>query len=279
MFQTIVDAMQALGDGGLIFGLLNSQKGEDEFQKELGRKLEQMTEADSWRWRYSHRDKEERFKTAALKNKDTIEIDVVGRHSERGTIAIELKYVPAPPKDRAAFPWGVAKDCLKLDLLQACYCRPVDSFASLPDPNSLETYVIALTNWPHYWEGKKPLAWATSFANAMRANPVCLDGIIRTQGGNPRNTIFRQGRCHIAFGRAWKGEWRVYSSTKQTDQFRYLLLRPKIDATPQWVHHQKSISEQSEIIPFLNDASREEHHRQRERMVLPEASAPDSDNG
>jgi hypothetical protein len=43
MYQTIVDAMQALADAGSIFGTENSRKGEDQFQRALGGKLEQMT--------------------------------------------------------------------------------------------------------------------------------------------------------------------------------------------------------------------------------------------
>ena len=45
-------------------------------------------------------------------------------------------------------------------------------------------------------------------------------------GRNPENAIFKQKRCHIAFGRSWTGEWRPYGSTKQAEQFRYL--RPEL---------------------------------------------------
>jgi hypothetical protein len=263
MFQTIVDAMRGLGDAGLVFGLTDPQKGENEFQKELGRTLEQMTEADGWRWRYSHRDKEERFKTEALTNREAIAIDVVGRHDEKGTVAVELKYVPAPPKDKPALPYDVAKDCLKLDLLRAGHCTPANSSSKLPAPDSLQTYVIALTDWSHYWEGTKSLAWATSFADAMRTMPICFEGIMRTTGGNPENTVFKQRRCHVALGRAWCGGWTDYSSRNEAKAFRYLLLRPPIGVVPKWAHHEMSITEQSEIIPFLNKASREEFNRRK----------------
>ena len=149
MYQTILDAMKALGETGLIFGSENPQKGESDFQSALGNKLDQMTESDGWIWRHSgNKNKEERFKTDSLSNEETIAIDLVGRHSTKGTVAVELKYVPAPPKDKYAFPWDVAKDCLKLDLLRAGHCTPV------PNPNDVQTYVIAMTDWPNYCRGK-----------------------------------------------------------------------------------------------------------------------------
>jgi hypothetical protein len=258
MYQTILDAMQALGEAGLIFGSTDSRKGESEFQLKLGRKLEEMTESDGWSWRYANN--EERFKTMALKNQQTIKVDVVGRHRTKGMVAIELKYVKkaktGAPSDPHAFPWDVAKDCLKLELLRAGHCTSAAGSA-LPDPNNLQIYVIAVTDWPFFWSGNKRLGWATNFVDAMRAIPVLFEGLIQTTGGDPDNTIFAQGRCHIAFGLSWTGEWR------QAEQFRYLLLRPKSDAKPQWTHHQKlSVDEQSAVFPFLRDDAREEWRRQ-----------------
>jgi len=43
MYQTILDAMKALGETGLMFGSENPQKGESDFQSALGNKLDQMT--------------------------------------------------------------------------------------------------------------------------------------------------------------------------------------------------------------------------------------------
>jgi hypothetical protein len=278
MYQTIVDAMQALAEAGSIFGLVKPQKGESEFQSALGKTLQHMTGSDGWSWRYGNT--EERFKTTALKNEEGIEIDVVGRHRTKGTVAIELKYVMAAadigaPSDRYASPWDVAKDCLRLDLLRGGHCMPADSSVALPDPNNLQTYVIAMTDWSNYWRGKEPLAWATNFVDAMRATPVRFEGLIQTTGGNPENTIFKQGRCHIAFGRCWTGEWRTYSLRKQAEQFRYLFLRPKSDTKPQWTHHQQlSLNEQSAVFPFLNNDSREEWRRHRRHLLrtLPQSS-------
>ncbi|MEH2564090.1 hypothetical protein [Bradyrhizobium sp. AZCC 2289] len=267
MYQMIVDAMQELAEAGSIFGSVNRQKGEIEFQLALGRKLEELTGLDGWSWRYGST--EERFKTAALKNKEGIEIDLVGRHRTKGTVAIELKYVMAAadlgaPSDRAAFPWDIAKDCLKLDLLRGGHCTPADTSVTLPDPNNLKTCVIAMTDWPNYWRGERPLAWATNFVKAMRKTPVRFEGLFETTGGNPENTIFKQGRCHIAFGLCWTGEWRPYRLTKQAERFRFLLLRPEPDAKPQWTHHQTlSVKEQSAIYPFLNNDSREEWRRRK----------------
>src|SRR5438067_1181956 len=127
MHGTVVGAMKALGEEGVVFGSEDRQKGEDEFQLSLGKKLEQMTGSDRWSWRYWRRN-EEKFETAALTNKKTIKVDIVGRHPEKGMIAIELKYAPASPRrgdvpgDPPAFPYNLAKDCLRLDLLRANKC-------------------------------------------------------------------------------------------------------------------------------------------------------------
>ncbi|UVO37631.1 hypothetical protein KUL72_04365 [Bradyrhizobium arachidis] len=265
MYQTIVDAMHSLGGAGLIFGLENSQKGENEFQGAFGRALERMTQGDGWRWRYSHHyEKEERFKTEALTNVEEIAFDVVGRHNDKGTVAIELKYIMGKPKDQPALPYDVAKDCLKLDLLRSGLCFAPALPSALPDPEKLQTYVVALTNWSRYWEGKRSKGWSANFANALKANgkPVCFEGLLRTNG-KPEVTIFTNRRCHIAFGQEWTGEWRQYSSTGEAKAFSYLLLHPASEAKPEWTHQHMSINEQSEIIPFLNTASREEFKRRK----------------
>jgi len=61
MYQTILDAMQALAKSEKIFGSDDSKKGEAIFQFELHEKLKCMTESDGWIWR-----REENFKTRAL---------------------------------------------------------------------------------------------------------------------------------------------------------------------------------------------------------------------
>jgi hypothetical protein len=175
-------------------------------------------------------------------------------------VAIELKYVKASPSrggapsNPPAFPYDVAKDCLRLDLLRAGKCKP----AGKPIPDNLQTYAIAMTDWPDYWQDSKPKGgWAANFYNAIRSKPVRFERVIRTLGADSDNTI-ALGRCHIAFGRPWTGEWSPYGSSKQTERFRYLLLRPDSDAKPQWTHHQQwTADEQSAIFPFLNSDSRE----------------------
>ena len=92
MYHTIVSAMAALADTGIVFGAENTQKGEYELQLGLGRTLEQMTGSDGWTWKYGGRN-EEKFETEALANEKLIKVDVVGRHAENGMVAIELKYV------------------------------------------------------------------------------------------------------------------------------------------------------------------------------------------
>jgi hypothetical protein len=259
MYQTIVNAMAALGDSGLVFGAENSQKGEDEFQLELGRKLQQLTESDGWNWSYWRRN-EEKFETDALANEKLIKVDVVGRHQENRMVAIEMKYVITNPRqggkpsDPPAFPYDVAKDCLRLDLLHAGKCKPLGE----PIPGDLQTYAIAMTDWPDYWQPRKAnKGWAANFYNAIRSETVRFENIIPTLGSDSNNTI-ALGRCHIAFGRAWTGEWKPYGTKERTDRFRYLLLRPDSDRTSQWTHHeQRSVEEQSAILPFLNRDSRD----------------------
>jgi hypothetical protein len=255
MYQTIVDAMQALAEAGSIFGLESSKDGEREFQLALGGKLEQMTGSDGWRWRYGD-ENEEQFETTTLVNKKRIEVDIVGRHHDNGMVAIELKYVPVSPRRRApsnppGFAYDVAKDCLRLDLLRAGHCKPAGKPLTHPIPDKLQTYAIGMTNWPDYWlDGKPKGGWAANFYNAIRT-PVRFEGVIKTKGSNSENTIALK-RCHIAFGHSWTGEWRSYS-----EQFRYLILRPDSDAKPQWTHHKHPADEQSATVPFLNNDSRE----------------------
>ena len=273
MHQTIMAAMQALGDAGLIFGSTNSQKGEHEFQGELGRTLARMTEDDGWTWRHSHHGMEEVFETSALPNEETIAIDLVGRHEKEGLVAIELKLALDPYPDPPAFPYTVAKDCLKLDLLRAGRCKPTKRSSPLPD--QLHTYAIALTDCAYYWESEKRSAWGRDFVDRLRVAPICLEGLIKTKGGNPANTIFNGKRCHIAFGQAWHGQWHHYSSETPADRLRFLLLQPRPKTAPVWTHDQKSITEQSAIIPFLNDASRQEFQRQnREWKSRKKAGSP-----
>lgn len=257
MYQTIVDSMQALEKAVLTF------TSEREFQAALSGKLQQMSESDGWRWRT-----EDRFRTKALTNEENIDIDVVGRHCTKGMVAIELKLVKVAangrPSDPPAFPWDVAKDCLKLELLRGGHCEP-----ALPEHSDSQTYVIAMTDWPRYWEGTRRLGWATDFVTAMRASPVVFGGFIKTTGGNPNNAIFAQGRCHIAFGLTWTGEWLPYGSST----LRYLILRPNSNNLPQWTHPQElDVKEQSEVIPFINSDAREEWRRRHSSERLPPSS-------
>lgn len=265
MYKIIYEAMNALGQTGVIFGSENPQKGESEFQSALGRKLAQLTAPDGWVWQHSGSpEKERRFKTDALSNEDTIAIDIFGEnHLAGNSVAIELKYVPAPPKDKYAFPWDVAKDCLKLDLLQSGSCKPALT-------SKLQTYVLAMTNWQKYWSSAGKFGWASNFMNVMRSEPVCFRGLIKTTSRNPDNAIFKQKRCHIALGRNWSGEWRTYGSVGRAEEWRYLLLRPELDVQPQWKHHnEECLDQQSRIIPFLNRESRSEWAARRKQFMSP----------
>ena len=97
----------------------------------------------------------------------------------------------------------------------------------------------------------------------MRTATVRFEDLIRTTGTDPVNTIFKQRRCHIAFGRNWRGEWRSYSPIGDAAKFQYLFLQPLSGTEPFWTHQQKSVAEQSEIIPFLNSHSRDEYYRRK----------------
>ena len=124
-------------------------------------------------------------------------------------------------------------------------------------PGNLQTYALAMTDWPDYWQPRKGnRGWAANFFNAMRSETVRFEHLMRTLGSDSNNTI-ALGRCHIAFGRPWTGEWRTYGTKERTGDFRYLLLRPDSDEAPQWTHHEKQTAEeQSAIFPFLNSDSR-----------------------
>ncbi len=256
---TAMKAMKALGDEGLIFGSENRRKGEAEFQLSLGKKLEEMTGSDRWSWRYGGRN-EEKFETVALANEKTIKVDIVGRHPEEGMVAIELKYVPTSPHrggvpaNPPAFPYDLAKDCLRLDLLRANQCKPLGELI----PDDLRTYVIGLTDWSDYWQdSRQKRGWATNFYHAIRSKPEPhFEGVIRTLRSDSENTI-ALGRCHIAFGRRWTGEWIGYGSSEHTERFRFLFLRPGSHALPEWTRQQLDPDLQSTIYPFLNSYSRE----------------------
>lgn len=263
MYQKILEAMHKLGNCGVTFGVENSREGERQLQNALGAKLEQLTAPDDWSWHY-HAKKEEKFRTRALTNAGTIAIDLMGRHSDGAVVAIELKYVTknprsSKPQDAYAFPYDVAKDCLKLDLLRAKQCEQTKNWNALPDPNRLQTYVIAMTNWPDFWEGRKQFGWSTDFLARIQPASIRFDGLIKTTGRSDKTVLYHK-RHHIAFGQPWTGEWRNYA-----EQFRYMLLFPAAQSAPQWTHqHDHNISEQSKIIPFLSDEARQEWLRQYE---------------
>lgn len=265
--EIILQAMRELGEEGRVFGSENRQKGEAEFQISLGEKLEQMSAVYGWTWRYGGPN-EEQFETFALANEKTIKVDIVGRHPEQRMVAIELKYVPKSvrrggvPANPPAFPYDLAKDCLRLDLLRANQCKP----SGEPVPDDLQTFVLGLTDWPDYWQDSRAKrGWAANFYKAVRSKPEPhFEGVIRTLGSNSENTI-ALGRCHIAFGRRWTGEWIDYGSSDYTKSFRFLFMRPSSQSIPVWKHHHEvDADSQSTIFPFLNRQSREGWQKRNE---------------
>ena len=267
MRRTIATAMQTLN--GRPFGI-EKGRGEADFENAFGDCLAQITEQDGWKWRYRTAGGQERFATDALTNEGHIDVDIVGRHPSQGAIAIELKYVPIrPPKagsgqwspsDKPAFPWDIAKDCLKLELLRGGKCSRVAGHSPLPNPNALQIYVLGLTNCSDYWEGDGPLSWSANFVRPMRCRPVRFErGLVRTTG--TYNAVFGQERCHIAFGLNWVGDWSTYSSqTGTVSQFRYLLLNPDPDCDdePRWDDRSGGPEEvRFGTVPLLDSESRE----------------------
>ena len=126
---------------------------EDAFQERLTETLGRIRRRSTgWEWC-----RERCFNTEALVNMRGINLDIMGFYQENPKVAIELKYVSAAysdspavnPSDEPALPYDVAWDCLKLELLLGgkAVCQPVR-------PLEIHPYVIALTNWPDFWQGR-----------------------------------------------------------------------------------------------------------------------------
>jgi hypothetical protein len=213
------------------------------------------------------------YKTYSLTNKQRMTIDIGGVIMGRLVAAIELKYVTVNYKngsktssDIAAFPYEIAKDCIRLELLVD---RAYGGRACSPDKNApqevsrrLQTCVIALTNVPKFPGG----GWSQNFARQLRGRgPVELSNDLSKEPprievvtNNPE-TIYLRRRAHISLGLTWKGQWRPYTPvevTAHTSDFRYLFIKPATEtARPNWG------AEVSDTLPFRTKMMRAEYDR------------------
>lgn len=297
MDELIIQAMTAVGQEHPHFGL--TRKGnrqatdlEDAFQKRLTEALTRvLRRSEGWEWY-----RERCFNTEALVNRRGINVDIIGLHQGNLKVAVELKYVTATysdnwagkPSDEPAFPYDVAWDCLKLELLLGgkAVCQP-------DKPLEIRPYVIALTNWPDFWqgrsEGRRPYGgWSkNSWKRLIVANgagpdqgdAIVFDEPIESAGRNPDRTIFGAGgeRCHVAFGLTWRGMWHEYGTPECARQcspspvpycrFRYLLLRPDVVRQPCWNRwYALTPEDRSKTVPFLTKDAREDYWRKARKV-------------
>ena len=171
--QQILDAMAKLAEENVL-GYANgaTETLERMFQDRLCDLLNLGAVESGWTWQ-----REIRFRTQALRNAESVSVDIFGRDRDgQDRAAIELKYVPTrqighhapnPP----AFPYDLIKDCLKVELLASGHSTPVDgSFAGRPAFG----YAIGLTNVPKIINGTMK-GWSRHFLSALRPG-MAMDG-------------------------------------------------------------------------------------------------------
>ena len=187
---------------------------------------------NGWQWQ-----REARLATDCLINERGVSIDIMGLHDAHGILAIELKYVTATycrkckyncdkPSNEPAFPYDIAKDCLKIELLMKRLAKPRQApfTEHMQDiPSYLVTgYVIALTSWPGYWGANgtgQPRDWARHFRTKISQNCVCLQGKIESDGRNPRKNDIWPWRQNAATFR-WQCRGRGSGRTIGHGQMR-----------------------------------------------------------
>lgn len=246
---------------------------EHAFQKALRKSLRDLTKEVGWEWW-----REQPLRTDALTNRQRINVDIVGKDRNGYAVAIELKYVTLaqskdkeafkPPNDAPAFPYDVVKDALKVELL-------LQHEAGLEEANAKPVYgvSIALTNDSRFWGGsnKPPQGWSRNFGNAfVKGGP--LPRVIKTNGSNPDNCIFKQKRCHISLGLAWDLSWHHFSDVDDLPpnaaKFKYALLAPNTTRQKDgvWEIQYRHDKDDSAYIPFLSNETRERFFDKHEEM-------------
>ena len=247
---------------------------EHAFQKALRKSLRDLTKEVGWEWW-----REQPLQTDALTNRQRINVDIMGKDRGGDAVAIELKYVTLarskdkeafePPNDAPAFPYDVVKDALKVELL-------LQHEAGLEEANAKPVYgvSIALTNDSRFWGGsnKPPQGWSRNFGNAF-VKDGRLPRVIKTNGSNPDNCIFKQKRCHISLGLAWDLSWHHFSDVDKfpdnAAKFKYALLAPNTACQKDdgvWEIQYRHDKDDSAYIPFLSNETRERFFDKHEKM-------------
>ncbi|WP_406672672.1 hypothetical protein [Natronospira sp.] len=246
---------------------------EDAFQKALVEGLEDLTQGGGWQWW-----REQPLRTDALTNRQRIDVDIVGKDKDGDAVAIELKYVTLarnkdkevfePPNDAPAFPYDVVKDALKVELL-------LRHEAGLEAENAKPVYgvSIALTNDSRFWGGSKepPQGWSREFGSAF-VKAGTLPRVLKTNGRNPDNCIFKQKRCHISLGLDWNLSWHDFSVVHDLPghaaKFRYALLAPDTACQKDggWEIQYRHDKSESAYIPFLSNETRKRFFVKHDEM-------------
>lgn len=241
-----------------VLGPANGAKSELEeaFQINLCKILNDKKEKSHWTW-----EREVGYETSALRNKHRIKIDIVGKHKDGDTAAIELKYVPTGIKnnqasDAPAFPYDLLKDCVKIELIPANQCCAV-----LHDAPSDITfgYSLGITNVPKILNGNLE-GWSKNYhekiiqrgdGGKFSFGPCLIESYSKN---NICGVVYRNKRHHIYLGMQWIGEWFNFGETGS----KYVMLSTSFkEARPDY----RDKLDDPSIIPFLNPITRSEADR------------------
>lgn len=256
--ELIVNAMSHLATEHAL-GHANGPKANLErmFQDRLCKLLNDMTIWSGWTWR-----REVRYQTLALRNVQTIAVDLLGQDRDgRHSAAIELKYVPTRQNgnsapDPLAFPYDLLKDCLKIELLATAHSTPVNKdFARTPSFG----YSIGLTNVPRILNGTMR-GWSRNYLSALRAEnakegarfslgPCKIKSM--PQKKTIEGVIFTNKRHNISLGKSWNGSWSQFGGT----DFHFIMLSTDLSSGPPAYGHD---IDDSHYIPFLTEQTRDD---------------------
>ncbi len=226
------------------------------FQEKLCKLLNDMTIWSGWTWV-----REVRYQTQALRNAQTIAVDILGKDCDgRHTAAIELKYVPTEQNgnhapDPLAFPYDLLKDCLKIELLATAHSKPVNKdFVRAPSFG----YSIGLTNVPRILNGTMK-GWSRNYMSALSAEkakeassfslgPCIIESMPQaTLDG----VVYTNRRHHISLGKAWNGKWAKFGD----NGFHFIMMSTDFrNESPSYIHK----IEDSHYIPFLTEQARDD---------------------
>jgi hypothetical protein len=240
------------------FGLSNGPPAEMErkFQLALCELLNQQEISSGWKW-----SREEKYKTAALRNNNEISIDLMGTYNGAYRAAIELKYVPTSQKtgkaqDAYAFPYDVLKDCLKTELTATNLCQSKNSL-----PPVIFGYSIGLTNDTRILTGAIQ-GWSINYMERLLPDETSAGrsefsfgpcSIFTVSEVNLQRVIYHPAtrRHHIILGSKWTGKWFDFNDKG----FKFVMLSSDFtEKTPSYgniKNDQTYIAEPSRFVPFL----------------------------